>query len=385
MLVGLDAIPLTEPLTGVGHYTLELARALARASIADEFELAYPSTYPPLDLFGKDKAPPPANLKASRVHVGPVGRHWWSVGLPRYVTRRGLQLFHGTNYDAPLWGRCATVLTIHDLSTFTHSETHVARRAWRARRRMPVMARAATLVITPTEVVRREAMELLDLRAEKVFAVPEAARAVFRPLSFEATARTRQRLGVGDDEFLLAVGTIEPRKNLRALVRAFELVARAPATSGNLRLVIVGGAGWLSDPLFAEVAASAYQDRVIFTGYVDDEDLRALYSACRLFIYPSLYEGFGLPVVEAMQCGAPVVASRIPVLTETAGDAALFVNPDSPQDIARGITGLLESEEARRRLSDAGLKRAAEFSWERAARMTLDAYGEALRRFRREA
>ncbi len=156
MLIGLDAIPLTEPLAGVGHYTSELARALARASAADEFELAYPSTYPPLDLFVVDKVKPPSNLKAARVNVGAAGRHWWSLGLPRYVSRRGIQLFHGTNYDVPLWRRCATVLTVHDLSLFTRPETHEARRVWRARRRLPLMARTATLVITPTEAVRRE-------------------------------------------------------------------------------------------------------------------------------------------------------------------------------------------------------------------------------------
>ncbi|HZB46404.1 MAG TPA: glycosyltransferase family 1 protein [Pyrinomonadaceae bacterium] len=402
MLIGLDAIPLTEPLAGVGHYTSELARALARSSAADEFELAYPSTYPPLDLFVVDKVKPPSNLKAARVNVGAAGRHWWSLGLPRYVSRRGIQLFHGTNYDVPLWRRCATVLTVHDLSLFTRPETHEARRVWRARRRLPLMARTATLVITPTEAVRREVCERLGVRAEKVCAVHEAARGIFRPLAFAATADTRRRLGAGED-FLLAVGTIEPRKNLRALVRAFESIVRETtaatttattqatatneatmkATLGGLRLVVAGGKGWLSDPLFDEVARSPVKDRIVFTGYVTDEDLRALYSSCRLFAYPSLYEGFGLPVLEAMQCGAPVLTSRTPALSEVAGAAALLVNPDSPEEIARGIVELLGSEAERRRLSGAGLERAAEFSWERAARQTLEVYAEASKRFRR--
>jgi glycosyltransferase involved in cell wall biosynthesis len=402
MLIGLDAIPLTEPLAGVGHYTSELARALARASASDEFELAYPSTYPPLELFGVDKVKPPSNLKAARVNVGAVGRHWWSLGLPRYVSRRGIQLFHGTNYDVPLWRRCATVLTVHDLSLFTRPETHEARRVWRARRRLPLMARTATLVITPTEAVRREVCERLGVRAEKVGAVHEAARGAFRPLPFAATADARRRLGAGDN-FLLAVGTIEPRKNLRALVRAFESIVRETtatattattqatatneatmkATLDGLRLVVAGGKGWLSDPLFDEVARSPVKDRIVFTGYVTDEDLRALYSSCTLFAYPSLYEGFGLPVLEAMQCGAPVLASRTPALSEVAGDAALLVNPGSPEEIARAIVELLGSEDERRRLSAAGLERAAEFSWERAARQTLEVYAEASSRFRR--
>ncbi len=255
MLFGLDAIPLTEPRAGVGHYTFELARALADLSPGDEFELAYPSTYPPVETRG-DVQPPseesaaalPRNLKFARVPVGPFGRHWWAVGLPRYASRRGFALFHGTNYEVPLWKPCARVVTVHDLSLLLLPETHEARRVRRARRRLPLMARAADACITPTESVRREVCERLGLAPSKVFAVPEAARAVFRPLASEACEAERRRLGVGED-FLLAVGTVEPRKNLSALVRAFEEVARARPAS-RLQLVVVGNRGWLSDPLF---------------------------------------------------------------------------------------------------------------------------------------
>ncbi len=384
MLFGLDAIPLTEPRAGVGHYTFELARALAAVSPGDEFELAYPSTYPPAELSGDDgqSLPPdeldtlPGNLKFARVRVGPFGRHWWSVGLPRYASRRGFALFHGTNYEVPLWGPCARVVTVHDLSLLLLPETHEARRVRRARRRLPLMARAADACITPTESVRREVCEHLRLAPSKVFAVPEAARAVFRPLEFEATEAERQRLGVGE-EFLLAVGTIEPRKNLAALVRAFEEVARVRP---QLQLVVVGNKGWLSEPLFAGLGQSPFRERVLFTGYVPDETLRALYSSCRAFVYPSLYEGFGLPPLEAMACGAPVVASNIHSLKEVTNGAALLFDPKDSDELTRHLITLLEDEGARRRLSADGLQRASQFSWERAARETLEVYEEALKR-----
>src|ERR671928_1243800 len=121
MLIGLDAIPLTEPRAGVGHYTFELAHALARASARDEFELVYPSSYEPIDL---DEESLPPNLKASRVRVGALGRRWWAVGLPRHLRRTRVELFHGTNYEVPLWGGAARVVTVHDLSLFLHPETH---------------------------------------------------------------------------------------------------------------------------------------------------------------------------------------------------------------------------------------------------------------------
>ena len=198
MRIGIDGLPLTSPKTGVGHYTFELARAVASLDSSTSVELVYPSTYPPISL-GKTGAESelPANLKLERVRVGPLGRHWWSAGLPRYVRRSRIELFHGTNYDIPLWHPTATVLTIHDLSQFLHPETHVRRSVNRARRRLPLMARAADAIITPTEAVRREVCEHLKTDPQKVFAIPEAARTCFSPLGFAQTAAVRRSLGAG--------------------------------------------------------------------------------------------------------------------------------------------------------------------------------------------
>lgn len=380
MLFGLDAIPLTEPRAGVGHYTFELARALAAAVPSDEFELAYPSVFPPIN-FDEFSEPLPPNLKPSRVGVGALGRHWWSVGLPRHVRRRRIKLFHGTNYDVPLWGGAATVLTIHDLSLLVHPETHERRRVLRARRRLPLMARAADAIVTPTESVRLEVCERLGVAPSRVFAVPEAARACFTPLKFDETESVRLRVGAGS-EFLLAVGTIEPRKNLPVLVEAFEEVLRVRASS-RLRLVVVGGRGWMSAPVFEAFEKSAARASLVLAGYLGDEDLRALYSSCRAFVYPSVYEGFGLPPLEAMSCGAPVVAGRTPAVSEVTAGAARLFNPRDPSELARALVELLDDERARRELSDAGLRRAAQFSWERTARMTLEVYAQALKRRRK--
>jgi glycosyltransferase involved in cell wall biosynthesis len=378
MLFGLDAIPLTEPRTGVGHYTWELARALAGESPDDRFELAYPSRYPEVKPEEEGGRALPENLSLARVRVGALGRRWWALGLPRYAARRGFALFHGTNFETPLWGATTKVVTVHDLSLLALPETHEPARVRRARRRLPLMARAADAVVTPTESVRREACGLLGLAPEKVFAVPEAARECFRPASFAETEEARRRLGAGA-EFLLAVGTVEPRKNLPALLEAFEEVLRAGA-SDELRLVVAGRRGWLDEELFARLARSDARHRVVFTGYVSDADLRALYSSCKLFVYPSRYEGFGLPPLEAMSCAAPVVAGRSPAVAEVAADAARLFDPARPDQLTRALLELLQDEPARRHLSAAGLRRAADFSWQRTARMTLDVYREAMKR-----
>ena len=386
MLIGLDGIPLTELKTGVGHYTLELARSLALSAPGIEFELVYPSTFKApeeLDVAASSPTELPRNLRSVRVEVGALTRHWWSLGLPRYLSRAALKydLFHGTNFDVPLWGGATTVLTLHDLSALIHARTHTTRAAFRARRRLPLMIRRADAIITPTEAVRTEACSRMGVDAELVFAVHEAARRVFRPADPLEALDARRRLGVGA-EFLLAVGTIEPRKNLSTLLRAFESLVRAEPRR-DLQLVVAGKPGWLNREFFSEVNASEARGRVRFTGYLPDEDLRALYSSCRAFVFPSLYEGFGLPVLEAMACGAPVVCSHIRALEETAGDAALFFEPRDAEALARALASLLDDEEARRRLSSAGMRRAAEFTWERTARLTLDVYDAALGRARR--
>jgi len=379
MLFGLDGIPLTLPKTGVGHYTSELARALAAEAPADTFELVYPSSEAP-PAGAPDPLPTrPPNLRTRRVEVGVFGRHWWALGLPRFARREGAyDLFHGTNFDVPLWPGRPTVLTVHDLSTLLHPLTHTPRSVRRARRRLPLMTRVASAVITPSEAVRREVCERLGVPAAKVFAVPEAARSVFRPAPRSESADVLARHGVGGD-FLLAVGTVEPRKNLLMLLRAFEsLVAEGRAR--DLRLVVAGGReGWLNRDFYAAVEGSPVKERVVFTGYVSDETLCALYTSCRAFVYPSLYEGFGLPVLEAMACGAPVVCGDTPALAETAGGAALLVEPQDARQLARALLELLEDESARRALAEAGLRRAAHFSWERTARETLAVYGEVLR------
>lgn len=376
MHIGLDGIPLTAPKTGIGHYTFELAAALARVAPESSFELVYPSTFAPINIAEQDEALSlPANLKLTRVRVGPLGRHWWSTGLPRYVRSSGIKLFHGTNYDVPPWRQCATVLTVHDLSLLIHPETHEKRRVNRFRRRLPLMTRAANALIVPTESVRREVCEHLGLSGEKVFAVPEAARSCFTPMEFEATEDVRRRLGISDD-FLLTVGTIEPRKNLTTLVSAFEEHARARPLS-TLQLVIAGSRGWLSEPLIETVEESPLRKRIVFTQYLNDEELRALYASCRAFVYPSIYEGFGLPPLEAMACGAPVITSRIAALEETTGDAALLIDPTDVGALAVAIADVIDRPELRFTLSATGQKRAAQFTWERTAHMTLEVYDKA--------
>ena len=373
MRIGIDGIPLATPKTGIGHYTFELARSLASLVPDDECELIAPV---PLELDAEDNGiKMPRNLRTVYLPVNALRRRWWTIGLPLYVRQKKLTLFHGTNYNLPLWQRCPTVVTIHDLSLLLHSDTHQEHLVRRARMRLPTMTRVATRIITDSESVKREICTHLGIAPEKITAVPLAPRRSFRPVSEAHAAAVRRRLGV-EDEFILFVGTVEPRKNLLTLVRAFDELLRT--TDLRPQLVIAGGKGWLTEELFAHVEQSTITERILFTGYVSDEDLCALYSSCRVAVYPSLYEGFGLPPLEAMACGAPVITSRIPVIMETVGTAARLIEPSDVRELTAALVELLANTDARAHLSKAGLQRAGEFTWERTAERTLEVYREAL-------
>ena len=375
MRIAIDGIPLATPKTGIGHYTFELAAELARARPGDEFELIAPvAVAAPLAEACGGRVP--ANLRASAPRSdGPLRRRWWSFGLPLALREGGFDLYHGTNYNVPPWAACPTVVTVHDLSLLLHPATHTPRLVELARRRLPVMTRTAAHILTDSESVRTEIRDRLGVAPEGVTAVPLAPRRAFRAAPPAESAAARLRLGV-DEDFLLFVGTVEPRKNLLTLVRAFDLLTRE--TELRPQLVIAGQRGWLSEELDALVESSGLKERILFTGYVTDGDLAALYSSCRVCVYPSLYEGFGLPPLEAMACGAPVLASRIPVIEEVTGSAARLVEPTDARAMARALAELLTDEPARVELAGRGGEQAARFTWERTARLTFEVYERAL-------
>lgn len=373
MRIGLDGMPLAQPRTGVGTYTFELARALAVGAPQDEFQLISPLPFESSVL--ADSKPGNLNLSYSKPNV--LQRHWWTIGLPSYIARSAFELFHGTNYEVPLRGDCPTVVTIHDLSMLLHSSTHVPRAVVRARLRLPLIARKATLIITDSEQVRREVCDRLPVSSEEVFAVPLAPRSTFKRVAEDTAIEVRRRLGIEGD-FLLFVGTIEPRKNLWTLVKALEEIIRS--TDLRPKLVVAGPIGWKQDELLARIQQSPARDAVQLIGYLSDADLCALYSSCKIFTYPSLYEGFGLPPLEAMACGAPVIASRIPSVTEAGDNVARLVTATDVHELARNIVELLRDDSAQQQLSSAGLKHAARFSWDRTAALTREVYAEALKR-----
>ncbi len=375
MRVALDAIPLVAAKTGIGHYTDALAQSLARIHTDHQYVLLSPFDF----IFPVGNGTPP-NLSKQFFPVRSVFRKWWLAGLPAMLRISPLDVFHGTNYCVPVFSLCPTVTTIHDLSLFTQSQTHESENVKRGKRRIPLMARRATKIIAPSEWTKREIIEHLGIREDKIRVIFEAARAEMRPVPLLECRATLDKHQI-KSPYLLYVGTIEPRKNLLTLIRAYDKLLRT--TKHCPQLALCGGRGWLFDEVFKLVEDLKLQDQVRFTGYVPDEDLPALYSAAEMFLYPSLYEGFGLPPLEAMACGAPTISSNASSLPEVVGKAGLMHDPNDQQTLTNHMAQLLDDPFARRHFVQAGLEQAARFSWDRAARETQSVYDEVFQQWRK--
>lgn len=371
LVVGIDARPLVRQPTGVGRYVLNLTRAMARLDGTIRLHL-----YLPEDV--------PAETDAE---LGPVARTvlrrpaalprrmdnvflWTHARIPWHLRRHPVDLLHGTFYTLPAVCPCPAVVTLHDITFDLHPEWFT-RRARLAFGFAAASARRARHVLTVSESSRRDICDRYGVDPSRVTAIPLAADESFARVDDERRLREVRARHATGDRFLLHVGAISPRRNIPRLLEAF---ARVRALAPDLTLALAGPVEPPSAPLEPLIARLGLEGAVRLMGYVPTADLPALYSAALAVVYPSLYEGFGLPVVEAMACGAPVVAGNTSSLPEVAGDAALLVDPLDTEALTQAIRSVVESRELRAHLSRAGGERAASFRWEETARRTLEVY-----------
>jgi glycosyltransferase involved in cell wall biosynthesis len=352
---------------GVHHYIYQLLRHLEQTD-----DLSYTV------LVGEGEIPPNTSLSSLR-SSWPTGRVpvrilWEQLVQPWTLQKINADLVHGPVFIAPLISTCPTVITIHDLSFIRLP--HLFRPANRLY--LTVMtrlsARRARRLIAVSAHSAAESAKLLGVPIARIDVIYHGVDPIFRPLPSAGIEAFRQKQGL-PDRFVLCVGTLEPRKNHTRLVEAF-----ARIYDGKSKLVLVGGKGWLYDDVCAKVESLGLSEAVIFKGYVTNEDLPLWYNAATAFVYPSLYEGFGMPILEAQACGTAVITSNVPPMTEAAGDAALLASPYDVEELAANLNRLLTDEPLRSELEEQGLTHASQFTWMRTAQETARVYRQALQR-----
>lgn len=362
-VVAFDATALEVPHpAGVGRYTAQLLSGL----------LAHRAC-PPLALVAARPLPD----SVTRGTLGQQGRRFpnrsiWMQGvLPNTLRRLRPRVCHFTNSVAPVLTSTPYIVTVHDMALFLFAHTQSTRQLLAARAIVPRVARRARAVVTVSESARRDILDVLKLPPEQVHVVYSAAGSEFRPLAERGEldrVKAKYRLAA---PFVLHVGTIEPRKNLLRLLDAF---VQLRASHPDLQLILAGQLGWKYRPVLDRIERRRLGSSIRRLDYVDAADLPALYNLALVVALPSLYEGFGLPILEGMASGTPVVTSNRSAMAEISGDAAILVDPERADDLADGLRRVIEDEEVRATLRAKGLHRAAEFSWHRTADQMIRLY-----------
>lgn len=383
MRIGIDA-RLFHVNTGIGRYT---------RSLFFEFLQQQPQTDDQIILFYDrpiDRAsffPAPLNsafAQSDRIQV--VTRScqrrivWTNWSLPPLLRQQKIDVYHGVcNFELPIRKMCRYVVTIHDLVPLFFPELVPKKHLLFFKLFITRAAQTADIIITDSEHSKQDICRYLRVTEKKVRVIHLGYTPLPLPQDAEEQRRrVLERYGIRQP-YLLFVGVIEPKKNLDRLIEAFALLRKEQRIDEQIQLVLAGGKGWFCEPIEQKIAELQFETSVILTGFVPDDALPLLYSGAEAFVFPSIYEGFGLPVVEAMSYGAPVITSNVSSLPEIAGNAAIFVTPTAPESIAEGIKSVLKNPEKREQMKEAGRLRAQHFSWPRTAEETYRVYQEVFR------
>lgn len=377
MKVIVNGIPLLSPRSGVGNYVYQNFRALL--SLTHQWDLSY---YYGLRWSSHLKDRPEEPYVIARQFVHQLG-----MVYPAYRTaldflfnigqwKRKFDLYHETNY-IPMKFNGPIVSTVFDLSFYHFPETHPAERIRYMDRYFYSRLNRASHYITISDTVKQEMVKYLSLSPENITVTPLGVDDTFRPIPPPLLKGALSKYALKSGSYILYIGTLEPRKNITNLLRAYALLSRW--SREQYPLVLAGGMGWLMEGLDTEIAKLGIQSTTIKTGYVPREDLPSLYSGATVFVYPSLYEGFGLPPLEAMACGTPVITSNVSSLPEVVGEAGIQVPPEDVERLSEEIESLLGDDQRRTFLIQKGLERAKQFTWEKCAGMTLEVYDRVMR------
>lgn len=372
MRIGIDATALPPQPVGAGNYIIQLIRALAALEPDDEYV-----------IFAQRSGRMLIELPTSgRFHwrvvddMSPALRLLWEqTVLPRLSWQEQIDVLHSLHYTRPLWLGCASVVTFHDMTFFLYPHLHTRSKRFFFPLATRFSARRAQAIIADSENTRQDIIRLLKVPKEKVFKVLLGVDPSFRPIRDSSLKR---RIGEHyhlPEKFILYLGMVEPRKNLPLLIRAYkDLVNRG----FEEHLVLAGRFGWMYEDVLRLVETFGLQDLIHFTGYISQNDLPVVYNLARVFVYPTLYEGFGFPPLEAMACGVPVITTNVSSLPEIIGDAGILIPADDQEALVNAMERILKDRGLRDELASKGPLRAGLFTWESTARETIKVYQRVL-------
>lgn len=391
MRIGIDySAAIVRDRTGVGNYCFQLVDSLLKIDKENSF-LLYPFFYNHFyPDFKNVEIPHIGNFKVAfkklPLPVKLMHKIWFdmkSSALKEYMLGN-VDVVHSTTFCAPkLKGkRKRLVVTIYDLTVLTHPECHTAENIRVCTKGINDTVKYADEIIAISEYTKQDILNILKVPEERVTVTHLAADSTYRQIKESETLERVRRVYKLPEKFVLFIGSLEPRKNIRTLIYAY---ARLPERfRKEFPLVIAGAKGWLNSDISQVVRDLHLEGKVLFPGFIDKEDISAIYSLATVFVYPSLYEGFGLPILEAMACATPVITSNTSSMPEVAGDAAKLICPNDVDGLTAALEDILDNEALRDEMRAKGLKRATNFSWDKCAKETIAVYKKSLANAKRD-
>lgn len=380
MRIGIDCRTILNPdasnQAGISHYTFFLVKTLLEVGAAHEWVLFF-------DESMRDKAKAFEDGNVEHVFVEPPkGRFFHHLQFTKIVRAQQCDVFHGPANMLPLRYKLPSVITIHDLAILRHPEWFPGGQDFSTKVLLPRSVKRAAKIIAVSKSTQKELRELFPRSKGKTHVVYEGVEPATKEVRARGWSGMRKKFGIGDD-YILFVGTLEPRKNCVQLIEAFDELLERCEELRNYQLILAGGWGWKHDGIRRAVMNAAWGNNIKVLGYVDADVKQQLYQQAALFVYPSLWEGFGLPVLEAMANGAPVITSNVASLPEVGENAAEYVEPGDAQALSETIEHVLLSNRKRAAMIRKGVRQASKFSWEKCAISTLKVYEAVARKHRR--
>jgi glycosyltransferase involved in cell wall biosynthesis len=367
-IIGINATVISAQYAGAGAYAFNLVKQLAAIDKDHRYIVfANADMVRQWNIHSGNFLFVPVSIKRPLLRM-----IWEQLILPLHIKKYRITIMHCPHYSVPVFGNCTKVVTFHDVSLITMPHLHLTSKHWFFSKMMAWASHHAKAIIAVSQSTKNDVAKLFDIDLRAIHVVHEACNTSFMPIQDKlAVQRICTKYGIPAGEFILFVGMLEPRKNIVTLLRAYKTMLQKGL---KLLLVIAGRKGWMYDDIYKTVKELSLENQVVFTGYVDDIDLPFIYNGATCFVYPSLYEGFGIPVLEAMACGVPVITSNVSSMPEIAGDAALLVDPIDADGLCTAMCKLIEDNVLRHTLGEKGIARARDFSWEKMARETVTVY-----------
>lgn len=371
MKIAINTLPLYNTKVGMGKYIVELVNRVPKCNPENKYIIYLSKTNGKyFDLCGQNII----IKKVPSFFTYPfVKIVWEQLFLPFSLIINNVNLYHGTGFVLPLWkpAKIKFVVTIADMTFFTHSQYHTWFKRKYFNALIPIALKRADRILAISKNTKADIIAITKTNPEKIVTTYLGVDSMFIPKKKEEYLPVLAKYKLRQP-YILYVGMLEPRKNIEGLIRSFSLLKK----ERKYKLVIIGKKGWMYDEIFSLVKKLHLEERIIFMGYVPDDVLPAVYSAAACFVYPSFYEGFGFPVIEAMACGCPVITSNNSSLKEISGDAALLISPTDINQIAKTLEIILKSKEEREKRKKAGLRQAKLFKWDIFAKETKKIYTE---------